>query len=158
MLQLMLIALVVLTLFAALVGGVAWYVAAVTIDHPSEMTWYYLGGGAVGVWLIGYVFLVAVHDHARIRTCASGEGAGKAYLWAVGFVLNGGERAFPLAVLLNLTALAVWVIFQVVNANLVAKQGFAVASLFLWGEVFLFARMFLRVWFFGAQSDLQSVA
>jgi len=155
---LMLIATVGLVSLTAIVGSAAWWAASATVNHPSEMTWYYIGAGAVALWLIGYVLLVAIHDHARIRACATGEGAGKAYLWAVGFVFHGGERAFLLAVLLNLTALAVWGVYQGVNANILVGKGFGVASLLLWGEVFLYARMFLRVWFFGAQSDLQSLA
>jgi len=158
MLQLLVLAGAMLALFTALVGGAAWCALTVTLISPSEIGWYRIAVGAGIVWLAGYVFLVAIHDHARIRTCASGEGAMRAYWWAVRFVARGGERTLLLAVLLNVTALVVWAAFQAVGGSLQPDKGLGMTGILLWGELFLFVRMAIRVWFFAAQGDLQSPA
>jgi hypothetical protein len=158
MLQLLVIAAVMLALLTGVVGGAAWCALAATLAYPSEIGWYWIGAAAGAVWLVGYVFLVAIHDHARIRTCASGEGAIRAYWWAVRFVIRGGEHALLLAVVLNVTALVVWAAFQAVSETLRPDKGLGMVGILVWGELFLFVRMVLRVWFFAAQGDLQSPA
>jgi hypothetical protein len=158
MLQLLIIAALMLALLTGVVGGAAWCALAVTVASPSEIGWYQIGVATGAVWLAGYVFLVAIHDHARIRTCTSGEGAIRAYWWAVRFIIHGGEQALFLAVILNVTALVVWAAFQAVGGTLQPDKGLGMAGILVWGELFLFVRMVLRVWFFGAQGDLQSPA
>jgi len=158
MVQLLVIAALMLALLTGVVGGAAWCALAVTVASPSEIGWYQIGAVAGAVWLAGYVCLVAIHDHARIRACASGENAVRSYWWAVRFVVRGGEHAFLLAVVLNVTAMITWAAFQAVGGTLQPDKGFGMAGILVWGELFLFVRMVLRVWFFGAQGDLQSPA
>jgi len=155
---LLLISSVALLLFTAVVAGAAWWAFSASVARPSEMLWYWIGAAAASLWVVGAVFLVAIHDHARIQVCVGGKGPAEAYWWAVRFVTRGGERAFLLAVLLNLTALLVWVVCESVNLGIRAGAGLGMTALIVWGEVFLYARMMVRVWFFGAQADLQSPA
>jgi hypothetical protein len=101
------------------------------------------------------LLLTAVHDHARIRVCATGEGFWTAYRWAWRFILGGGERAFLLAAALQLISLSIWVTYQSVSMAFPAGSIVGVFGSLFWGEMFLFVRMWMRVWFFAAQSELQ---
>jgi hypothetical protein len=150
------VAVVVLAAFSAAIAAAVWGVMRWTATSPSAMLWSYVGAGAAALWAIGCVFLVAVHDHARIRTCASGQTALAAYRWAWGFVLRGGERAFPLAVALQAAAFALWAVYQAVGLTIPSTLGIGVTGSLLWGAAFMLARMWVRIWFFAAQSDLQS--
>jgi hypothetical protein len=158
MAQLFVVAALVLALDTALIGGTAWALRRWTVASPSEVLRDGIVLGALGLWLGTYVVLVAIHDHARIRAGAAAEGALRAYGWAVRFVLRGGEPTLRLAVALNLSGVAVWVVYQTIGMNIPVSEGFGMTALVVWGELFLAARMFLRVWFFAAQSDLQSLA
>jgi len=111
---------------------------------------------AAVIWAIGLVFLVAVHDHARIRACRASQGAVPAYRWAFRFVGRGGERAFPLACALQLTALVLWLAYHWVSLNLLTTAALGLNGTLLWGEAYLLVRVGVRVWFFAAQNELQA--
>lgn len=156
MAQLFAIALIVLSLFSATVGGPAYLLMRWTRSEPAAYIWYEIGGAALAVWLLGWVFLVAVHDQARLRAGRTGESALAAYRWAFTFVLHGGERAFPLACALQLTGLAFWLAYQAVAVSLPMTAILGLTGSLLWGEAFLLLRLWVRVWFFAAQNELQS--
>lgn len=156
MAQLFAIALIVLTLFSAAVGGPAYLLVRWTRSEPAAYIWYEIGGAALVLWLLGWVFLVAVHDQARLRAGRTGDGALAAYRWAFAFVLHGGERAFPLAGALQLTALTLWLAYQAVAASLPMTAILGLSGSLLLGEAFLLLRVWVRVWFFAAQNELQS--
>ena len=149
------VATVVLALFSGLVGTAVWAVWRWTIASPAAMRTYQILAAGGSVWVIGTVFLTAVHDHARIRVCATGEGVWASYRWAWGFVSWGGERAFLLAALLQLVAVSFWVTHQSIGLAFPVSALVGVAGALLWGQLLLFARMWIRVWFFAAQSELQ---
>lgn len=152
--RLLLVAAVVLAAFTALIGSAAWVLYRWTIASPSALLPYAIAAGAAVLWVIGEVFLTAVHDHARIRACAGGS-AWAAYRWAWRFVARGGERAFLLAVALQATGFALWIGYQAVGLKVPVTAIVGVTGSLLWGEVFFLARMWMRVWFFAAQSQLQ---
>jgi hypothetical protein len=156
MARLFCLALVVLALFSGAVGGAAYTLLRWTRSSPQALIWYQIGGAAAVLWVLGCVFLVAVHDHARLRAARSGEGAVPAYRWALGFVVHGGERAFALACALQLTGLAVWLAYQAVGVSFPMTAILGLTVTLLWGEAFLWLRMWLRVWFFAAQNELQT--
>lgn len=156
MAQLFAIALIVLSLFSAAVGGPAYLLIRWTRSQPAAYIWYEIGGAALALWLLGWVFLVAVHDHARLRAGRTGESAFAVYRWAFGFVLHGGERAFLLACALQLTGLSLWLAYQVVAVSLPMTAILGLTGSLLWGEAFLLLRVWVRVWFFAAQNELQS--
>jgi hypothetical protein len=106
---------------------------------------------ALSAWL----FCGAVHDHARIRAAVSGEGASRSYLWALGFVTSGGRRAFPLALLTWIAAIAAWAVYQIVASQIAADWMTGVVVSILWGQVLLLVRSLLRVWNFAAAAHLQ---
>lgn len=155
---LFLLAAVALAVFSAAVGGSAWWLLRRASASPSEMTRYYIIGAAVLTWLGGAVALTAVHDHARLRAAAGGQSAWAAYWWAIRFVSRGGELALWLAVVLQATGLVMWMIYQAVGMTLPATSPLGLAGSLAWGELFLWARLLLRVWFFAAQNDLQAHA
>lgn len=158
MLRLLLVAAWALALLSVVCGGLAFLVSQAaercSVGIPRE--WAAALAGVV--WLVGYIFLVAVHDHARIRLCAQGEGAIEAYRWAFGFVTHGGERAFLLAVCLQVTAFMVWAAFQAVGMWMHPHAELGTVGVLLWAELVLLARMLVRLWFFAAQGDLQCAA
>lgn len=156
MAQLFAIALIVLATFSAAVGGPAYLLMRWTRSEPAAYLWYEIGGGALAVWLLGWVFLVAVHDHARLRAGRTGASALTAYRWAVAFVLRGGERAFPLACALQLTGLTLWLAYQGVAIGVPMTAILDPTGSLLLGEAFLLVRVWVRVWFFAAQNELQS--
>src|SRR5262245_31382849 len=156
MARLFAVALLMLALFSGAVGGGAYALLRWTRSSPQALIWYQIGGAAALVWVLGYVFLVAVHDHARLHAARSGAGALPAYGWAFGFVLHGGERAFPLACALQLTGLALYLAYQAVSLNVPINYLLGLTGSLLWGEAFLWLRMWIRVWFFAAQNELQA--
>jgi hypothetical protein len=156
MAQLFAIALIVLSLFSAAVGGPAYLLVRWTRSEPAAYIWYEIGGAALAMWLLGWVFLVAVHDHARLRAGRTGESAFAAYRWAFAFVLHGGERAFLLACALQLTGLALWLAYHAVAVGVPMSAILGLTGSLLWGEAFLLLRVWVRVWFFAAQNELQS--
>jgi len=153
--RLLLFAALLLGAFSFAVGWSAWSARNWAAEGSTAL----LGDLAVGVgatvWWIGYVFLTAVHDHARIRAASTGEGALAAYRWAWSFVTRGGERAFLFALLLQLVALVLWAGFELLTLRGSVAVLLGVAWSFVWGELFLLARMWMRLWFFAAQSELQ---
>jgi hypothetical protein len=149
------IAATVLGVCAAVVGSGAYALIRATRTDPSPLVWEHIGAAAVVVWAPAYVFLTAVHDHARIRVCRAESGAVAAYHWAFGFVLRGGERALPLAVLVQLTALAVWVGSAALGLAVPLTAEVGLTSSLVIGELWIWLRVWTRVWSFAAQSELQ---
>lgn len=145
----------VLALFSASIAAAAWAVWRWTIASPAPLLTYYILGGAAFLWVGGAVLLTAVHDHARIRVCITGEGVLTAYRWAWSFVLRGGERAFLVAGALQLIAVSFWVTYQSIGMAFPVGALVGVAGALVWGQLFLFVRMWIRVWFFASQSELQ---
>jgi hypothetical protein len=127
-----------------------------TAESTSELTVYLACGAAALVGALLLVFLVTVHDHARVRTTASGVGALRAYVWAVRFVGRREWRALPLALLLLTTGFVVWVVYQTVGMLVPTNSSRGVALSLVWGEWLLCTRMLLRVWCFAAVTELQS--
>jgi|SRR5215468_8364170 len=156
MAQLFVLALVMLGIFSVGLGAAAWLLMRWSRESPSAMIWYQIGGVAAALWVIGYVFLVAVHDHARLRVGHSGQGALSAYGWALRFVSSGGERAFPLACALQLSGLVLWLAYQAVGWSVPMNAVLDLTGLFLWSEAYLLARLWVRVWFMAAQNELQT--
>jgi len=156
MAQLFVIATVVFVVFSGAVGGGAYALLRVTRPSPSALIWEAIIGGAALIWVSGYVFLVAVHDHARLRVCRIGRGALPAYGWAISFVMRGGEGAFPLACALQASSLALWAAYHAVSLNVPMTEVLGLTGSLLLGEAFILARVWVRVWFFAAQNELQS--
>jgi hypothetical protein len=127
-----------------------------TRSSPQALVWEQIAAGAVMVWIVGYVFFVAVHDHARLRAARSGAGAVPAYRWALAFVLHGGERAYGLACALQLSALVLWLAYQAVGLTVPVTALLGLTGSLLWGEAMVWLRMWVRVWFFAAQNELQA--
>jgi hypothetical protein len=149
------VALAVLALFSTAVGSAAYGLMGWTRSSPAAMIWYQIGAVAALIWVIGLVFLVAVHDHARLRVCRTQQGALGAYRWAFRFVGRGGERAFPLAGALQITALVLWVGYQWVGVGVLTTPALALNGSLLWGGTYLLVRLWVRVWFYAAQNELQ---
>lgn len=156
MAQLFFIAVVAVLALTAAIGGPAYALTRWTRSDPSPWVWYRLWAAAAALWVVGYVFLVAVHDHARIRACRTRHGALTCYRWALDFVLRGGERAFPLAVLLQLSAVAMWAAYQAVGLAFPTTAVLGVTGSLAWGAFSLWVRVWVRLWFFAAESQLQS--
>jgi hypothetical protein len=156
MAQLFLFAIIALAVFSLAVGGPTYLLTRWTRSNPSPFIWYRLWAAAAAIWVLGAIFLIGVHDHARIRACRTRHGAVACYGWALGFVLRGGERAFPLAVLLQLTAAALWAGYQVVSLTLPTTEVLGVTGGLIWGAVSVWVRVWVRLWFFAAESALQS--
>ena len=152
---LFLVAALALALLTGVVGAAAWGFWRWTIANPAPMLPYQILAAAGLIWAGGAVLLTAVHDHARIRVCATGEGVWTSYRWAWGFVWRGGEGAFLLAVALHLVALSLWVTHQSIGMAFPVGALVGVAGALVWGQMFLFVRMWIRVWFFAAQNELQ---
>jgi hypothetical protein len=128
-----------------------------TAESTFERTGYLAVGAATVVGGLLLVFLVTVHDHARVRTTASGVGAFRAYLWALRFVGRREWRALPLALLLLSTGFVVWVVYQTVGMLVDTNSSQGVVLSLVWGESLLCARLLLRVWCFAAVTELQSL-
>lgn len=149
------LALAVSVSWTAAVAGPVWAVVRATREHPGAWLWYQLGAAAVAVWLLGLLVLVAIHDHARLRAGLAGDGPLRAYAWATTFVLRGGRRALPLAVLLQLTALALLAGYHAGTLVLPIDDHLGLTLAMLAGQLFMLARSAMRVWFFTAQRRLQ---
>ena len=146
----------VLALFSTAVGGTAYALMRWTRSSPAAMIWYQIDAVALAIWVIGLVFLVAVHDHARIRVCRTDQGALTAYRWAFRFVGRGAERAFPLACTLQISALVLWVGYQWVGLRVLTTPALALNGSLVWGGAYLLVRLWVRVWFYAAQNELQT--
>jgi hypothetical protein len=140
-----------------------WVIAAIilalfnaTRSGPAALIWDEIGIAAAILWVVGYVFLVAVHDHARLRVRRAAQSPPPAYRWAFGFVLRGGERAFPLACALQVSGAVLWLVYQAIGLAVPMTAVLGLTGSLLWGEAFLLACMWVRVWFFAAQNELQT--
>ena len=149
------LALTILLLYSAAIGGGAYALLRATRSSPQALIWYQIGAVAAVVWLLGYIFLVAVHDQARLRAARHREGALPAYRWAFNFVLHGGERAFLLACALQISSVFMYLAYQAVSLNVPINYLLGLSGSLLWGEAFLWLRMWIRVWFFAAQNEIQ---
>ena len=149
-------ALAVLAAFTAAVGGGAWLALRAVVASPSAWIDEAIVSGAGAIWALGVVLLVAVHDHARIRVFAARQAAVPAYRWAWRFVLRGGRRAFWVAAVLQISGALVWLAYQAIGWKFPVGEVLGVTSSLVWGEVFLAARVWVRIWFFAAENELQS--
>jgi hypothetical protein len=138
------------------VGVGRWLIQA-TANTPSETTVSLIVGGGAGVAGSLVLCFTTIHDHARIHSAATGSGAAAAYVWAVGFVTRREPRAVPLALLLLATGVGVWLVYQTVGTLFVTTWTPAIVLSVLWGEALIFSRMFLRLWGFAAQTELQNM-
>jgi hypothetical protein len=127
-------------------------------ESPSEITAYLIACGSACVAGVLLIFFTAVHDHARIHSAATGTGAAGAYVWALAFVAARERRAMPLVLLLLATGGAGWLIYQTVGMLIVTSWTPGVLLSFLWGELLIVYRVFLRVWSFAAQTELQNLS
>jgi hypothetical protein len=129
-----------------------------TAESQVEMTAYWIllallaGGG------LALLFLSTVHDHARIHAAATGAGALRGYLWAIGFVGYRSRLALPLAALLTATVLVVMLVYSGIGALIPKTSVPGVVLSLVWGELMLLSRSFTRVWFFAAEAELQSAS
>jgi hypothetical protein len=126
-----------------------------TAESAVEMTLYWIVAGGALVGALLWLFFATVHDHARIRSRAAEVGAVRAFGWALAYVGHRQRRALPLAALLLGTSVGLWAVYQGVSRSIAAESAFGVTLSLLLGEALLFARMFLRVWWFGAETHLQ---
>jgi hypothetical protein len=149
------LALVVALLWSGALAGPTWAMLRSTREHPGAYLWYQIGGLAVAVWLLGMVVLVAVHDHARLRAGLAGDGALRAYGWALRFVLRDGEATIRLALLLQLSAAGLLAASELSSLAPPLQDLLGLTGALLFGEVFLLARTAMRVWFFTSQRRLQ---
>lgn len=150
------IAVIVLALFTSVIGWAVYALVDATRSDPAALLWDQIVAAAAILWVIGYVFLVAVHDHARLRVRRAGQSAAAAYRWALGFVVRGGERAFPLACALQVSAAVLWLVYQAIGLTVPMTAVLGLTGSLLWGEVFLLVCMWIRVWSFAAQNELQA--
>lgn len=139
---------------AILVGR---WVTRWTAESSSELTFYVIIGTGTVLTAGLLVFLITVHDHARVRSTAHHAGALGAYTWAWFFVTRREWRALPLALLLFGTSFALWVVYQSVGMLVTTNSTHGIVVSLVWGEALLFARMLLRVWSFAAATELQSL-
>lgn len=128
-----------------------------TAESGSELTFYLAAGAGVLLGALLLVFLLTVHDHARVRSTARGAGALRAYAWALRFVARREWRALPLALVLLSISFTVWVVYQTGGMLVAPNSAHGVVLSLLWGQVLLLARMLLRVWTFAAATELQSL-
>ena len=128
-----------------------------TAESTSELTVYVIVGTGTVLSAMLLVFLVTVHDHARVRSTARGAGAVGSYTWALLFVTRREWRALPLALLLLSTSCVLWVVYQSVGMLVTTTSSHGIVLSLAWGEALLFARMLLRVWSFAAATELQSL-
>lgn len=129
-----------------------------TADNPSEIAVYLFIGASALIAGALLLFFTATHDHARIHSAATGSSAAAAYVWAVAFVVSRERRALPLLAMLLATGGAGWVVYQAVGRLFVTTTTTAVLGSLLWGEALMLCRMFLRVWTFAAQTELQNLS
>jgi hypothetical protein len=138
--------------------GVGRWLTHWTADSPSEITVYlFVGGSALVAGALLLVF-TATHDHARIHSAATGTGAAGAYVWAFRFVIARERRALPLLGVLLLTGGVGWGAYQTLGRLLATTSTTGVIGSLLWGELLMLCRMFLRVWSFAAQTELQNLS
>lgn len=128
-----------------------------TADNPSEIAVYLLVGGSALVAGALLLFFTATHDHARIHSVATGTGAAAAYVWALRFVAARERRALPLLCMLLVTGGAGWIVYQTLGRLFVTTSTTGVLGSLLWGELLILCRMFLRVWSFAAETELQNL-
>jgi hypothetical protein len=155
MATLFVIAALAMLAWSGAVGGAVWGLLEASRTSPAAMVWAYIVGSGFFLWGAGAVFLVAVHDHARIRACATAGGASSTYRWAFRFVLRGGERAFALALVLQACGFLIWMGYQWVGLSVPVNELIGVTGSLLWGQAFMLARMWVRVWIFAAQGEIQ---
>jgi hypothetical protein len=128
-----------------------------TAETTSEMTYYWIVGSAGVAAALLVLFFTTAHDYARIRSSITGAGAARAYAWALGFVVRREWRALPLAAALCASGFGMWVIYQTVAMLIPTSSAGAVAGSLVWGQVLMAARAVLRVWWFAAETELQSM-
>jgi hypothetical protein len=144
-----------LILFTGAVVASVWWSLRWQADTSSALLPYGLGAAGAVLWGFGTALLVAVHDQARIRAYAERQGAWASYCWSWSFVTRGGEGAFPLALALQATALALWAGYQAIGLSVRVEALFGVTGTLILGQLFLLVRTWIRVWFYAAQSELQ---
>jgi hypothetical protein len=152
------LALLVFVLLMGGVGGAAFVGARLAREAAAPAVYELVVVGGLAAGVLVWVLCAAIHDHARIRAFASGDGALRSYTWAAMFVLRGGRRAFALTLALCAIGWMVAAFYQAVASSLSADWMTGVVLSILWGQAMLLARALLRLWLFAAEARLQGVA
>jgi hypothetical protein len=142
---------------AAVIGAafVGWSFLDDWASHRSdELTRYWVLAACTLAGSTAVLLITATHDHARIRCLETADGAGRAFLWAWGYVLR-EPRTIALAFLLLATFAAVWLPYQTAGRLLPATSTIGLTLSLVWAQMFMVARSLLRVWAFAAAAALQ---
>lgn len=139
--------------------GLDWLAVRVVIDWAAARgsgppPLLVAAGGGVGA-VVGLLVLVAVHDHARIRTAVTGDPAVRAYAWAWRFVWRSSADAVLLVGVLAVTAATVWAVEFWVRWYLVPTTATGVTVSVVVAQVAALARVAVRAWWFAAETALQ---
>jgi len=126
-----------------------------TAGSSAAMTYYAAVASGVVVAAALVFGLTTVHDHARIRLAADGNGAIGAFIWSLRFVGRHVAATLSLALLLLVTGVIVWGAYQVFAGWIPVTSRAGLLLSLVWGEALLFVRMLVRVWGFAATRDLQ---
>jgi len=150
------IAIVVWLAWTASVVAAAWSLLRLTRESPAPHVWEHIAVPALALWLLGTAWLIAVHDHARLRAGLTRTDPLSAYRWALGFVAGGGENAFALALLLQASGLALWSVYQIIGFSVPLTELIGLNASLIWGQLFLWLRTGVRLWSMAAQRQLHS--
>jgi hypothetical protein len=124
-------------------------------ESASEMTPYWIAALSTTFGGLGVLFFATVHDHARIRATSTDAGVWRALGWAFAFVIERERRALPLAAALLASSVLPWLVYQSIASLIPTHSAFGVTLSLLWGQVLLLVRMFVRVWWLAAETQLQ---
>lgn len=125
---------------------------AVTED---EYVHWILGGGAL--FILFWLFWSAVSDYSKFYLAANNSfNVFGAFFRTFIFSVKSFLKVYLLRFLLFLTPIPIWYIFWKLNGIVAGTTGIGLIVLFLIHQIFLFIRIWFRVWVYGSQLEMFS--
>jgi hypothetical protein len=146
---------------------VLWAIAAVIMMFPvmtlgavvqnstNEALLFYLGLATVGLGLFLIFLIMMIVDYARVRLVVEDSRAVlKSLLRSIGFVFRRFGKTLALYYLFLLTGAAVIALYWLVDSLIKTHSAVLILVAFLFGQVFILARAWLKVGLQAGQMDL----
>jgi len=144
-------------LVAIVIGGVSVIVKGLNETAVSEDEYVQWILGGVALFILFWLFWSAVSDYAKFYLVKNNSiNLFGAFFRTFIFAFKHFFKVYLLRLFLFLTPLPIWYIFWKLNGTMTGTTGIGLIILFFIHQIFLFIRIWFRVWVYGSQLKMFS--
>ena len=130
--------------------------AAKTVESESALFYIGLAGFLIHIFLFTILLMVSYYTKIRIVTEDSGK-VFKPIFKSIRFVFSHFFNTFILILLLVVSLLILIGFFFFLNRVIGTSTGLTILIMFLVQQLFIFARIYIRIWAYSSQNELYRI-